>query len=1315
MTDQPSKNTQNTDSRRADRFDKDMSKMTESWDIGTFVEALIQPQSSGKAFVVEGLSAAQVHRAAPRLRATLEAAQMPLFVLDPTGAAAGGSTFVAILLEYVRLAELRGCLSADARDLFEFVTSSDRPTQSGLFPTIGGNLYNDTLCRLWTALSREMPAVLLVANVRHCPPSELKTLQHLSRFFFADPIAQLAPELAAEDRGQGRLILLREGAELPAELAHISGVEVDLTQDAEEAVREFLADPKVVRRFIQSTGGDPKQLGELVESLPGDVQNFWLYRYERLDALSRSLIELVAVAGEPILVESLHDAMALLQASEFFARTLRQLTKAGFLNRKIGSGTVQIYLVNPDFGHAVYAQLAPAARRAMHQALADAVQNRDDSEYSGVFLARHYMAAGDEAAGYEHGKRAVRHLISRRSFEEAKGLLDSLLQVAPNPEERRVILAQCVEVQSGLGNPRQALAYCASLSELVDSPASTLRLRCQIGRLLIQVGEYDRAAELFEQVSAATSNPAEATYFGADPRFYDLWVEGQLGEGEALFFQGDQDEAQERALRVIEALETSGKLSDAANISQSAVEMALVQARNLCGKIAVLRGSCQYGRELFEKNFVLAQQWGWDDEAARAQANLGLIALQEKNFSDALERLEQAQRIARSPSAIRRAYVYINLGIVHQRKAHYERALRHYLDALRASRQEGDDAGYAMAANNLVTLYQDIGAFERAHAIIDHLQELEQTQKATRFLGNLHTIALGSVLLDEQRYTEAADIFAGLLSASPQQPEQVVSSLPAREMQLRLVEGHVKMGQLEQAQRIIDEFVFSQEERAQPQLVALHALGRASIALARGEGEQAITICRGMAELARSAGHRRDALRICGVVARALIDAERPEQARELLERELQQLQQSAKAVPEAHRGDFFSVPIHRNLVELVRELKGEVPDEFEPPARTATLAQPGAEAAPAQTDLRSPAFRQWRSRYKDIIGETPRIHALFRVIDRVADSQASVLILGESGTGKELMAEAIHAHSARADKAFVKVNCAGFVEDLLLSELFGHAKGAFTGALNERAGRFELADGGTIFLDEVGDISPKTQVALLRVLQEGSFEKVGATTTQKVDVRLICATNKNLEEMVQRGEFRLDLYYRLKGVVMELPPLRERRADIARLAIRFAQDFARGQRPKQFSRDVLQFLASYNWPGNIRELQNFVGSVLLFVEGDTVEMSHITEFSDFFSGGIVDAELPQIEFDLDLDTYDHVQETYQDPEEALIEQIIAEGLSLAKIKTRLESESIRRALIETGGNITRAAAMLQMKRPRLSQIVNGTEELLALKNELVG
>ena len=237
----------------------------------------------------------------------------------------------------------------------------------------------------------------------------------------------------------------------------------------------------------------------------------------------------------------------------------------------------------------------------------------------------------------------------------------------------------------------------------------------------------------------------------------------------------------------------------------------------------------------------------------------------------------------------------------------------------------------------------------------------------------------------------------------------------------------------------------------------------------------------------------------------------------------------------------------------------------------------------------------------------------------------------------------------------------------------------------------------------------------MLRVLQENTFEKVGGTETKQVDVRVVCATNKNLDDMVQRGDFRLDLYYRLKGVVIEVPPLRERRQDIPRLVTHFAKKYAGGETPKRFSRPVLKFLASYSWPGNIRELQNFVRSILLFVEGESVEMSHVREFSEFFAGGEVDMDLPEIDYDVTVEDYEDVGDVFEDPEEALVEQIIAEGLSLSNLKKRLELESIKRALVETGGNITRAAEILQMKRPRLSQIVNSNDELLSLKEELVG
>jgi transcriptional regulator with GAF, ATPase, and Fis domain len=387
--------------------------------------------------------------------------------------------------------------------------------------------------------------------------------------------------------------------------------------------------------------------------------------------------------------------------------------------------------------------------------------------------------------------------------------------------------------------------------------------------------------------------------------------------------------------------------------------------------------------------------------------------------------------------------------------------------------------------------------------------------------------------------------------------------------------------------------------------------------------------------------------------------------------------------------------------------------------------------AAPEEKSLapRDPAFLKWRARFRGIVGEDPRLHQVFRFVERVASSKTTVLLLGESGTGKELIAEAIHRESNRVHKPFVKVNCAAFVESLLLSELFGHEKGAFTGALSQKAGRFEIAHGGTIFLDEIGDISSNTQVALLRVLQEGTFDRVGGSETMKVDVRIVCATNKNLEEMVKRGEFRLDLYYRLKGLVVELPPLRERRRDIPLLLAHFAGHYADGDSPRRFSREALHFLSAYSWAGNVRELENFVKSVLLFVEGPVVEMSHIQEFSEFFADGDVDLDLPE------LDGVEYVEaptivaalevgkpgsvlaslSTNEDPEEALIEQIVAEGLSLTRLKKRLELECIKRALLETDGNITRAAELLQMKRPRLSQIINSTPELLNCKESLVG
>jgi len=232
-----------------------------------------------------------------------------------------------------------------------------------------------------------------------------------------------------------------------------------------------------------------------------------------------------------------------------------------------------------------------------------------------------------------------------------------------------------------------------------------------------------------------------------------------------------------------------------------------------------------------------------------------------------------------------------------------------------------------------------------------------------------------------------------------------------------------------------------------------------------------------------------------------------------------------------------------------------------------------------------------YERRFEQVIGNSPALETVLEQVERVAPTDSTVLIQGETGTGKELIAHAIHNISSRCGHSFVRLNCAAIPLDLLESELFGHEKGAFTGAIAQKIGRFELADKGTLFLDEVGDIPPALQPKLLRVLQEQEFERLGSTRTHRVDVRLVAATNRNLMEMANRGEFRSDLYYRLNVFPVLLPPLRERREDIPALVAHFVDIYGRrmNRQIEHIPPATMSALSSYPWPGNIRELQNLI------------------------------------------------------------------------------------------------------------------------------
>lgn len=310
-----------------------------------------------------------------------------------------------------------------------------------------------------------------------------------------------------------------------------------------------------------------------------------------------------------------------------------------------------------------------------------------------------------------------------------------------------------------------------------------------------------------------------------------------------------------------------------------------------------------------------------------------------------------------------------------------------------------------------------------------------------------------------------------------------------------------------------------------------------------------------------------------------------------------------------------------------------------------------------------SPAFRS-------IITNHPDMQKVFHVVERVAQTQSTVLILGESGTGKELIARAVHDLSGCRGN-FVPVNCGAIPDNLLESELFGHEKGAFTGAIATKPGRFLLADGGTIFLDEIGEMSPHLQVKLLRVLQDRVVESVGGVKPRSVNVRVIAATNVDLAKQVKKGLFREDLFYRLQVVPIDLPALRTRGADILLLANHFSRHFCRnaGRKPLIFSDDAARILKSYSWPGNVRELENLIERLAILVDSETI-------------------------FARDLPS--HLSDSGSDNSAVALTTLPAEGLDFNAVVEEFENALIRQALERTGGNKKAAARLLQLNRTTL-------------------
>lgn len=318
-------------------------------------------------------------------------------------------------------------------------------------------------------------------------------------------------------------------------------------------------------------------------------------------------------------------------------------------------------------------------------------------------------------------------------------------------------------------------------------------------------------------------------------------------------------------------------------------------------------------------------------------------------------------------------------------------------------------------------------------------------------------------------------------------------------------------------------------------------------------------------------------------------------------------------------------------------------------------------------------ALRKQLTRKKTLVGESQQMKLIREMIKRVAPTTGSVLITGENGTGKEVVAHSIHALSQRFSKPFVEVNCAAIPEELIESELFGHMKGAFTGATDLRRGKFDLADKGTLFLDEIGDMSLKTQAKILRILQDQKFERVGGSQTISVDVRIIAATNKDLKAAIQKGEFREDLFYRLNVIPFVIPPLRERTKDIPVLADHFLKEAAINHQraPRKWSPEAVNVLSQYSWPGNVRELRNLVERIVILTteeeDGKEVSANHVLENLEG------EVRVQQIKGDLE-----------------------SQAKNLRDARQEFEKDFIEKSLAENDWNISKTASVLGIERSYL-------------------
>jgi transcriptional regulator with GAF, ATPase, and Fis domain len=852
----------------------------------------------------------------------------------------------------------------------------------------------------------------------------------------------------------------------------------------------------------------------------------------------------------------------------------------------------------------------------------------------------------------------------------------------------------------------------AALSRKPESFATLLTL----GRANVARGDFPTAACWLGKALA-----------GAQDDVGRAMVEVELAEVRQM--EGDIEGARRFAESALAALSTSPTSSAPSSASRGDAATRL-HARNVLGKIMLATSAWQQAEAHFAADACEAALSGDRTAELRARLNRSIAMLSSGRPDEARSMLMAILAEGEAHGELHAvAYALANLAIIAIFKREYAEALHLSERAFEVRRRIGEKTKLALHIANLAELKLLLGQVSEAE------QSLAFGRKAcgpgmpgARAAHFAYTAAL--IHLERRRTADAAlELRTALSTARGSGNGSLLGECHRLAARIALEDGDLVAAEvaLEQAAALAD------TPRGRAWVAVLEA------SRARAAGETFDDAAAEALACARAADDP-ELVREAHVLSHhAAVVAGSARGARAHLEAAVATRDQIAEGLPVEMRRRYL---MRRDLGELGRlEAAAAAPaqdtqlaDSERPPTMASATLPSGAlsqrgegfdrRVLPRHAGQPAPALKR-------MVGRAPAMLALGIAIQKVGASDATVLVHGESGTGKELVAEAIHEASPRRTGPIVKVNCAALVETLLLSELFGHEKGAFTGAAARRRGRFEVAEGGTLFLDEIGDISPRTQVALLRVLQERTFERVGGVTSIRANVRIICATHRDLPGMVARGEFREDLYYRLRGVVLEVPSLRQRLSDLPVVAGAILDRIAseRGTAPKRLSAAALEGLTRHNWPGNVRELENALRAAALFAEGDALSLDDFTSNVEGMRSLVVPVVPPAPvtlpgamlaangggATDGTLDALDVAAMT-QASKSALSTPsgevansgsatdvayaTVRSGLSLSDLKRDIERECIARALAETGGNITRAAGLLGMKRPRLSQLV---------------